>query len=417
VTATVIPLVEAHDEAQYGAKAVGLGEATRAGLPIPPGIALSGDIVDAIVGGDVTALNNVMVLARDLPTPFAVRSSAVGEDSADASFAGQHLTLLNVRTADDLLAALNEIWWSANSDSAITYRQRVGLFIRPSIGVVVQSLLAPKAAGVMFTRNPVTGADERMIEASWGLGEVVVSALVIPDNFRLAPDGTMLDQRPGVKKIALRILPDGGTEEIAVAPELVEQPCLDAAQLVQLNDLATRCEEVYGQGRDIEWAIADGQLYLLQCRAITRTGASNPKSAASSSKQEPPDVLTSVPFFNGLPDDEVDRITRLFRTRTFSAGEVITKEGAGGAAFFVVESGNAVVTVHGREVARFSRGDYFGEIALIDNGVRTATVTAATQVVCHGLTYWEFRPLVQTNATVAWNLLQTLAKRLRTIQE
>jgi CRP-like cAMP-binding protein len=76
-----------------------------------------------------------------------------------------------------------------------------------------------------------------------------------------------------------------------------------------------------------------------------------------------------------------------------------------------------VVTVHGREVARFSRGDYFGEIALIDNGLRTATVTAATQVVCHGLTYWEFRPLVQTNATVAWNLLQTLAKRLRTIQE
>ena len=108
----------------------------------------------------------MLAAIRDLRTPLAVRSSAVDEDGADASFAGQHLTLLNVPSVDDVPSAVREIWWSANSDSAITYRQRVGLFTRPSVGVVVQSLLDPDVAGVMFTQNPVTGADERLIEAA-----------------------------------------------------------------------------------------------------------------------------------------------------------------------------------------------------------------------------------------------------------
>src|SRR6185369_7934552 len=132
-----------------------------------------------------------------LSPPFAVRSSAVDEDGASASFAGQHLTLLNVHSAADVAGAVREVWWSANSDSAITYRQRVGLFRRPSVGVVVQSLLDPDSAGVMFTRNPVTGDDELMIEASWGLGEAVVSGLVIPDNFRVARSGEVLARTPG----------------------------------------------------------------------------------------------------------------------------------------------------------------------------------------------------------------------------
>jgi CRP-like cAMP-binding protein len=127
--------------------------------------------------------------------------------------------------------------------------------------------------------------------------------------------------------------------------------------------------------------------------------------------------VTQVPFFAGLGEDEVHEISHRFKERRFSMGETITKEGAGAAAFFVIDSGEVVVTVHGREVARLGRGDYFGEVALIDEGARTATITAATDVVCFGLTYWEFRPLVQHNATIAWNLLQTLAKRLRTVQE
>lgn len=122
----------------------------------------------------------------------------------------------------------------------------------------------------MFTRNPVTGADERVIEASWGLGEAVVQGSVIPDQYRVDRSGQVLERRSGVKSVAIRGLPDGGTFEEDVRPELVEQLCLDDAQAGELNMLAGRCEEVYGEGRDIEWAFAGGQLYLLQCRAITR---------------------------------------------------------------------------------------------------------------------------------------------------
>jgi pyruvate,water dikinase len=124
----------------------------------------------------------------------------------------------------------------------------------------------------MFTRNPITGSDERMIEASWGLGEAVVAGLVIPDSYRLARDGQVLERRPGLKRIAVRSLPTGGTVEADVLPELVERLCLDDSQLEALNDLALRCEEVYGPDRDIEWAVADGTVYLLQCRAVTRVG-------------------------------------------------------------------------------------------------------------------------------------------------
>lgn len=268
----VVPLVEARDDSIYGSKAVGLGEAAREGLPLPPGVALSGDIVEAVASGEETAIEQVARLVRDLPVPLAVRSSAVDEDGADASFAGQHLTLLNVPSCEAVDDAVREIWWSANSDSAITYRQRVGLFRRPSVGVVVQSLLDPDSAGVMFTQNPVTGADEVMIEASWGLGEAVVAGLVIPDHFRVARSGEVLERTPGLKRIRVRSLPEGGTREEEVPPELTEALCLDDAQLADLNRLADRCEQVYGRARDIEFAFADGNLYLLQCRAVTRAG-------------------------------------------------------------------------------------------------------------------------------------------------
>jgi pyruvate,water dikinase len=410
---SVVPLAEAREESRYGAKAVGLGDAARAGLRIPPGVALSGDLVEAVASGDDAALGEVAAAVRDLPTPLAVRSSAVDEDGADSSFAGQHLTLLNVPSSGAVGSAVREIWWSANSDSAITYRQKVGLFARPSVGVVVQSLLDPMAAGVMFTRNPINGADERMIEASWGLGEVVVSGRVIPDHFRVATDGKVLEATPGVKKVRVRTLGDGGTVEEAVTPDLVEALCLDDAALAQLDALARQVEEVYGPARDIEWAIQDDELYLLQCRAVTRAGTSGPKRPVN---DVPREVLGSVPLFADLAPVEIETLARLFKERRFPAGETITKEGAGGAAFYVIDDGEVAVMVRGHQVATLGHGDYFGEMALIDQGMRSATVTATTDVVCHGLTYWEFRPLVQENGHIAWNLLQTLAKRLRAAQ-
>ena len=269
----VVPLEEAREVALFGSKAVGLGEAARAGLPLPPGVALAGPVVEAVAGGEESAIEAVGKLVRPLGGPLAVRSSAVDEDGAEASFAGQHLTLLGVPDFDAVTDAVREVWWSANSDSAITYRQRTNTFTRPSVGVVVQALLDPETAGVMFTQNPVTGDDERVIEASWGLGEAVVAGLVIPDNFRVARSGEVLERTPGLKKIAVRARPEGGTFEEQLSAELAEQPCLDDADLAELNGLAGLCEKVYGPGRDIEWAIAGNQLYLLQCRAITRAGA------------------------------------------------------------------------------------------------------------------------------------------------
>ncbi len=412
----VVPLVEAHEEARFGAKATGLGAAARAGMPIPPGIALSGALVDEVAAGHDDAIARVLEAAKDLATPLAVRSSAADEDGAEASFAGQHLTLLNVPTLADVPAAVRQIWWSANSDSAITYRQRVGQFTRPSVGVVVQSLLSADAAGVMFTRNPVNDADENLVEAAWGLGEVVVSGRVIPDTFRISRSGDVLERTPGFKKIAIRAAADGGTYDDPIPKERREQLCLDDDQLAQLGALAASCEVAYGPARDIEWAFSGGRLYLLQCRAVTRIGTT-PRPATPPVDDETVQAIERVPLFEGMSARDVEGIAALFKERRFTTGETVTREGAGGAAFFVIESGEATVTLGGDEIGRLGAGDYFGEVALIDDGARTATVTAATDLVCQGLTYWEFRPLVQQNPTIAWNLLRTLARRLRTSQE
>ena len=317
---------------------------------MPPGVAISGEVVEAVAGGDADAIAEVDQLVRPLAGPLAVRSSAVDEDGADASFAGQHLTLLNVPSADEVAAAVSEVWWSANSDSAITYRQRVGLFTRPSVGVVVQSLLDPECAGVMFTRNPITGDDERVIEASWGLGEAVVAGLVIPDNFRIdrgragarADAGAEEDGDPGAA--------GGGTVEQEVAAELRGAALPGRRQLAALHGLAERCEHVYGPGRDIEWAFADGQLYLLQCRAITRAGGDAPRAPATRWRRSPQRAA-----LRRSEPDELRQIAALFKERRFAAGETVIQEGSGGAAFFVIESGEANVSIGGEQ-----RGDAEG---------------------------------------------------------
>jgi len=410
----VVPLEEAKDESLYGSKAVGLGEAARSGLPLPPGVALAGALVEAVAGGDKQAIVNVSELVRPLGSPLAVRSSAVDEDGAEASFAGQHMTLLNVPGVDAVPDALRQIWWSANSDSAITYRQRTGTFSRPSVGVVVQALLNSDCAGVMFTRNPIDGADERVIEASWGLGEAVVAGMVIPDHFRIDRSGQVLERRAGLKKIAVRSLPEGGTFEEHLSAELVEQLCLDDAQLADLHGLASRCEEVYGPDRDIEWAFAGGQLYLLQCRPITRAGSTTQEGVPAGA---PVEVVRGVGLFADLETNEVAQIARLFKQRCFEKGETVIKEGSGGAAFYIIEAGEVSVTIGGEQRATLGPGDYFGEIALIDEGTRIATITATEDLVCYGLTLWELRPLVEGNGVIGWKLLQTLAKDLREAEQ
>jgi CRP-like cAMP-binding protein len=131
----------------------------------------------------------------------------------------------------------------------------------------------------------------------------------------------------------------------------------------------------------------------------------------------PVEVLQRVRIFADLNKREVQKIARQFKLRRFPKGENVVKEGSGGAAFFVIESGEATVFIGGRERTTLKPGDYFGEIALFDEGTRMATIVAATELVCYGLTYWDFRPLVEQNGVIAWKLLQQMAKLLRATRE
>ena len=251
--------------------------------------------------------------SRTLPAPLAVRSSAVDEDGA-----GRQLRRPAPHAAQRAVGRrravprCGEIWWSANSDSAITYRQRVGLFTRPSVGVVVQSLLDPDAAGVMFTENPVTGADERVIEASWGLGEAVVAGLVIPDTFRVdrtgdgarAHAGAQADRDPLARRTAAR-------SRRRCRRSRREQLCLDDDQLAELHELAHRCDAGLRQRR----ATSSGRSPTAPCTccsaAPSRRARRAPGARAGGRRRRPGrSAARHVPLFAGL-----DRRTRSSRSR------------------------------------------------------------------------------------------------------
>jgi len=129
------------------------------------------------------------------------------------------------------------------------------------------------------------------------------------------------------------------------------------------------------------------------------------------------EVLQRVPLFADLSEREVRQIARLFKARRFAKDETVVKEGSGGAAFFVIESGEAAVFIGGKKISTLKPGDYFGEIALLDEGARMATITAASDLLCYGLTYWDFRPLVEANGSIGWKLLQGMSKMLRAARE
>jgi len=125
------------------------------------------------------------------------------------------------------------------------------------------------------------------------------------------------------------------------------------------------------------------------------------------------EMLKKVPLFAGLDDRELQQIATSMRERRYRAGETLTQEGSGGAGFFVIEEGEADVSVAGEGRGSIGPGDYFGEIALLTDSPRTATLTARTDMLCHGMTPWDFRPLVESNSTIAWKLLTAMADRLR----
>lgn len=266
----ILPLHEATDTNELGGKAVELGAALRAGLPVPSGFALPVATVDAVAAGDAGARRLVVdAYIRLGGGAVAARSSAIGEDSAGASFAGQHATKLNVVSAHGLLDAITHVRASGHTESALAYRAKAGVTGAPRVAVVVQRLVRAELAGVLFTRCPTTGRDERVIEAARGLGEAVVAGLINPEHLRVARDGRVLERRKPDQDLMIVALEEGGTEERPVAERFA--PILADRHVAALHALAARIEAVFGdRGQDLEFAFVADELFLLQRRPMTR---------------------------------------------------------------------------------------------------------------------------------------------------
>ncbi|MFI6369528.1 rifamycin-inactivating phosphotransferase [Streptomyces sp. NPDC050546] len=202
--------------------------------------------------------------------PYAVRSSATAEDLPTASFAGQQDTYLNVVGPTAILQHISRCWASLFTERAVTYRQRNGIDHRTvHMAVVVQRMVFPDAAGILFTADPVTGNRKvAAVDAGFGLGEALVSGMVNPDVFKVR-DGEVVARAIAAKERAVQALPDGGTREVAIDSRRQEQPALTDAQAVRLVALGRRIEAHFGRPQDIEWCLADDDFQIVQSRPIT----------------------------------------------------------------------------------------------------------------------------------------------------
>ncbi|OJF14363.1 rifamycin-inactivating phosphotransferase [Couchioplanes caeruleus] len=225
------------------------------------GTAIPGDLAAAIT----RALSRLGEQAA-----YAVRSSATAEDLPTASFAGQQDTYLNVVGPAAILRHVGGCWASLFSERAVAYRLRNGFDHRTvHMAVVVQRMVFPNAAGILFTADPVTGNRKvSTVDAGFGLGEALVSGLVNPDVYKVR-DGEVVAKAVGTKRLAIHASPAGGTQEQAVDPGRQDRPALTDAQVVRLTQLGRRIEAYFGRPQDIEWCLADGDFQIVQSRPIT----------------------------------------------------------------------------------------------------------------------------------------------------
>jgi pyruvate,water dikinase len=306
ITKDDVPLV--------GGKGANLGEMARAGLPVPPGFCIVADAYREFAAPAQEALARILGATRmddaddvetksaqlralliaqpmpaeiaqqvcdayhalgqqmgALPLRVAVRSSATAEDMPDASFAGQQDTYLNVQGAESLLESVKRCWTSLWSARAVTYRHKQGYpHEHVALAVVVQTMIESEVAGILFTANPVTQSREEMVlNASWGLGEAIVSGLVTPDTWVAQKGGGILERDIASKEAAVTYAPDGGIQQVAVEVDKRAIPSLSDAQLQTLIALGEQVEAHYGRPMDVEWAYARGKFYMLQARPIT----------------------------------------------------------------------------------------------------------------------------------------------------
>ena len=302
-----------------GGKGANLGEMARNGFLVPPGYCIVTAayrehihklalvpymelLSTAVLKEDMQELNEISTKVRkmieeicmsekteqeickaykrlaDLGTPLvSVRSSATAEDLPTASFAGQQETFLSISGEEQLLEHVKKCWASLWTPRSIAYRQKNGFaHEQVALAVVVQAMIQSEKSGVLFTIDPVSGSiDEMMVNASYGLGESIVSGRVTPDNFCISKQGKQLimDKRLGTKETQIISGPEGLTFETDVPEDMRSQFCLEEAELWKLRDLGLHVESHYGKPQDIEWAIAGQKVYLLQARPITTTSA------------------------------------------------------------------------------------------------------------------------------------------------
>ncbi len=227
-------------------------------------------IEGTVIPDDVAAAITLSVARLGERAAYAVRSSATAEDLPAASFAGQQDTYLNVVGPAAVLQDVSRCWASVFTERAATYRLRNGFDHRlVHMAVVVQQMVFSQAAGVLFTADPVTSNRKvACVEASFGLGEALVSGRVNADVYKVR-NGEIVAKAVATKQVAVHALPGGGTQELAIEPERQEQPALTDAQVVRLAQLGRRIEAHFGHPQDIEWCLVDDGFQIVQSRPIT----------------------------------------------------------------------------------------------------------------------------------------------------
>ena len=327
--------ISKQDVAVAGGKGANLGELTRAGLPVPPGFVVTAsaylealdiagvraDLRERAASADtldeeaLTALVSDMrelvhkagipdALRHDVLDAYhrlgndeyvAVRSSATAEDSATTSFAGMNETFTNVRGDDDLLARIVDCWASLFGARVLAYRATQGVLDEPAIAVVVQRMVNSDRSGVMFTIDPSTGDTSRIvIEAAFGLGEVVVGGQVEPDTYIVTKQGSTIATRVGAKTFQIVRGPDGRDQRIDNDAETAGRRVLRDDQVLELAELARRVEKHYGAPQDTEWAIEGDRTFFVQSRPITTLA---PKSGVERSADA---SVLGAPLVSGL---------------------------------------------------------------------------------------------------------------------
>ena len=302
-----------------GGKGGSLARLSQAGYPVPDGFVI---LPIAFVDDELTPEAWAQVQAHLNPlrgtgrTAFAVRSSAMSEDSAQASFAGEFETVLNVHTDDEIRHAIHAVYHSRHSERVQAYSQAKGMSAAHEVAVVVQQLVPAESSGVLFTAHPVTGQREQaMISAAWGLGEAIVGGLVTPDNLTVEKaTGRVLTREMADKQVMTVLLKDG-TEEQPVPEAMRHAPVLSDQEAAELVRLGTGIEELYGMPMDIEWVLAEGQFAIVQARPIT--ALPEPEPPAPSEWKLPKGAY--VAMRNNIVELMADPLTPLFGTLGLAA--------------------------------------------------------------------------------------------------